>query len=116
MPQPPKTPVTLASLGGGGLEERFRQAHSEMLADCRNPNKAKDKAREITIKISMRPEGDRAYVSYQYSVSTKKPAFAAGSMVAEVQDLGDGDFTALARPRPRETGDPRQDEIPGDLN
>jgi len=103
-----KTQVTLATMGGGGLEERFRAAHAEMLADCRNPNKDKDAAREIIIKIRMKPEGDRGYVSYQYSVGTKRPAFVAGSMVAEVQDLGGGDFVALTRAKPQTDGDPRQ--------
>lgn len=109
-----RTEVTLATMGGGGLEERFTKAHRELLADCRDPNKPQDKARKITITVKMLPADDRGYVAYEYSVATSKPAYAAGSMVTEVEKRGD-ELVALCRPAAGK-GDPRQiglDEGPG---
>lgn len=60
-------PVTLDSLAGGGVLEKFQESLNRVILNVQDPNTKPELIREITIKVKFRPTKgrDMGMVSYQ---------------------------------------------------
>lgn len=65
--------VDLNELADGALKEKFEEAWSELIENVIDPNVATKHARSITIKITVKPNGDRNFCSTGIQVSTSLP-------------------------------------------
>ncbi len=63
--------VSLSTLAGGRLEERFQLALGETLENIRDPNTSKDVVRKITITLEFKPQEDRQFALCKFEVGTK---------------------------------------------
>jgi hypothetical protein len=66
--------VSLASLGGGAIEERFRQALEAVIANIADPNTSAEAVREITLKLRLKPSKSRRQAAATFSCQTKLPS------------------------------------------
>ena len=97
--------ITLATLGGGGLEEQFQMALEQVLWNINDPNTRTDAKRKIQIVIELKPNemGEMGYL--RYSVTPKLVAQQAQETAVA---LGMKDGTPVAAEL---RGDPRQMSI-----
>lgn len=63
--------VTLATLGGGALEEMFAEAVVSVAKNIDDPNTEAEAVREINIKIKIKPTKTREAVVYEVSCDPK---------------------------------------------
>jgi hypothetical protein len=63
--------ITLATVGGGGLEELFQNALQEVLQNIHNVNTKADAKREINIKVIFKPDEERTAITAGVGVSVK---------------------------------------------
>lgn len=66
--------LTFADLCHGAVEEQFRDAISEIVADMSDLNTNPDKVRTITVKIGFMPTPDRTAAQYSAVVSVSLPS------------------------------------------
>jgi hypothetical protein len=64
-------PVSLSNLGRGAAGELFEQAMARALENIRDPNTDHKTAREITLRVKIKPDEGRATGQVELSVSTK---------------------------------------------
>jgi hypothetical protein len=69
--------VDLNELANGALKEKFEVAWEELIENCLDPNVATKNARTLTIKITVKPNGDRNLFATTAQVSTSLPALNA---------------------------------------
>lgn len=63
--------ITLSSLSGGILEEKFEDAMKQVVSNIIDPNTEAKSVREINIKIKIKPNENREVVIYDASCTTK---------------------------------------------
>jgi hypothetical protein len=66
--------VDLNELANGALKEKFDEAWAQLIENVIDPNVATKNARTLTIKITVKPNGDRNFCSTGIQVSTSLPA------------------------------------------
>lgn len=71
-------PVTLVSLAGGAAVELFQEEFNRVLKNIDDPNTEAEAARIITLKVTIKPDEDRAVGRVTVAASSKiagvKPA------------------------------------------
>ena len=65
------TPITLATLGGGAVEELFQEELERVLRNIADPNTLPTAVREITLKVKVTPDKDRVVGAVQVIPSSK---------------------------------------------
>jgi hypothetical protein len=99
--------ITLSTLAGGSLEERFQLALAEVLDNLLDPNTPKKARRSITIKISIANlSDDRRVAGLRAEVGSKLASTKPVDTFA-ILDL-DEDRVVAHEVRPRGDADPRQ--------
>ena len=84
--------TSLDNLGGGAAVERFNDALSRVIENIMDVN-TDDKAREITLKVKLKPNASRQRCDVIYAVSTKTSPAEALTTTLYVGKAG-GDFIA----------------------
>jgi len=64
-------PVTLDSLAGGGVLEKFQEALNRVILNIQDPNTKPDQVREITIKVKIKPTKSRDIGTVAFQVAEK---------------------------------------------
>lgn len=78
--------LTLATLGGGAVQERIDKALEKVARNILDPNADPDKKRTITLKITIKPDGEETgdvEVSADVSVSLAPPLSVKTRMFIE---------------------------------
>jgi hypothetical protein len=72
--------VTLDTLKAGGVIQLFDEELAKVLANIMDPNTEPEAVREVTLKVKIKPDRDRATASVQIIPSAKlAPAVALGT-------------------------------------
>lgn len=83
--------ISLDSMGGGALLERFNLAMAQIARNIMDPNTDPVKARKITITLTFKPDKSRRHVKTEYGVNiTQAPPVAEETMMLVGQDLKTG--------------------------
>lgn len=96
----------LDNLMGGAMQEKFRVALAEVLANVRDPNTQATAKRVITLTIIIAPNANRDTAQMEVSVKTK----TAPSVPAETTIYLDYNDDGLV------TATEKLDQIPGQIN
>lgn len=67
------TTFNLDELGGGAVKEKLDLAWEELIDSVTDPNVETKAARSLTIKVTVKPNGDRNLCSTSVQVSTSLP-------------------------------------------
>lgn len=65
--------ITLETLAGGALKERFEHELARALANIANPDTPATAARDITVKVRIKPQEDREIGLITATVTSKLP-------------------------------------------
>lgn len=102
--------VDLESLNGGAVSELFSEEWQRLMANIADVNTKPDMAREITIRVKVKPDKSRLAAETEVRVTSKlaglKPHEGAvfferkdGSIVAYPYDPGQGDLGLEEQPK-----------------
>lgn len=81
--------LLIEKLGDGAAICLVNEAIQEALKNCKDIN-ADEKAREVTLKLSLKPNQDRNQIDLSYGVTTKNRPFRAIQTVVNVGKTKDG--------------------------
>ena len=109
MSQVEEVELTLGTLGGGALEERFAIERDKVLANIRNPNAAAKGRRSVTITVTFDPREDRQFAGVTATVTSKT---APDHPVAAFVLISKRDGVVVGTETRPKKGDPRQTELP----
>lgn len=76
----PWNDVALENFGNGALAEKFNAALQAIAENIQDPNTDPTAAREITIKVKLKPDHKRENIGVELLVTTKPAADASYSM------------------------------------
>ena len=83
--------ISLDSMGGGALLERFNLAMAQIGRNIRDQNTDPEKARKITITLTFKPDKSRSHVKTLLGVNiTQAPPLADETMMLVGQDIRTG--------------------------
>jgi hypothetical protein len=74
--------MSYTTLGGGAAAEMFDRELEKILANIQDPNRPYKPPREITLKLTMKPDENREKVSISIAVSSKAPGFKSFDSLA----------------------------------
>lgn len=97
---------SMSELMDGGVEQRFNEAMREIWQNVQNPNTNPKAKREMTIRITVKPNERRDSAEFTVDVKTKLAAPNALSQLVLLQFNADGSVTATER----------TEQIPGQLS
>jgi len=66
-----ETPMSLASLMDGAAIERFDRALQDVIANTQDPNTSPTAKREITLKVTFKPDDERFLTAFDINCSVK---------------------------------------------
>lgn len=76
----PWNDVTLENFGNGALAEKFNAALQAIAENIQDPNTDPTAAREITVKVKLKPDHKRENIGVELLVTTKPAADASFAM------------------------------------
>ncbi len=107
-------PITLSTLKGGALEERFQRELTRVLSNIRDPNTAQASVRSVHIKLTFKPSEDRQFAGVTAQVSSKLAPDKPITTFTLFDRDGDDLVVAVERIQTgRDGDDPRQAELRG---
>jgi len=96
---------SLSELMDGSVEERFNYEMNKIWANVQDPNTDPKAKREITIKVTVKPNDRRDSAEFNVEVGSKPAPYKPLSKTVLLQFDGDGSVTATER----------TEQIPGQL-
>lgn len=83
--------ISLDSMGGGALMERFNLAMTQIARNIMDPNTDPEKARKITVTFTFKPDKNRKHVKTTFGVNISQAGpMAEETMMLVGQDLKTG--------------------------
>lgn len=70
--------IDLNELANGALKEQFEECWAELIENVIDPNVPTAPARTLTIKITVKPNGERSLCSTKFQVTTSLPGIECG--------------------------------------
>jgi len=88
---------SLDRLMDGGVRERFNDALRKVWANVYDPNTSATVAREVVMKVKIKPSDSRDYAAFSVDITHKLAPQATLKQVVMLQVNGDGTITATER-------------------
>lgn len=97
---------SLSDLMDGGVEERFNEALDRVWANVFDPNTSPTAARELTLKVKIKPNERRDSCDFRVDVTPKLAPMNSLTQTVMLELMGDGRIRATER----------TDQIPGQID